>query len=161
CQSSALPTELQARSQRRVYRTQARCSRRALRSLARRGATEPPRKLHVLTNSPTGGTLRCNAADQAHPGGMPMRRQTSLVLAGAVAARLVLRTGPAALAAAAGPTDPVPIPGGIQIPGGPLIHVFAPGPEDQGFMGLDTEPNTITNFDGFSAMAYVAGTATD
>jgi hypothetical protein len=87
-----------------------------------------------------------------------MRRRTSLVLATAVAAALVLLVGSPAIAA---PTDPVPIPGGIQIPDGPLIHVFAPGPEDQGFMGLNVEPNTITNFDGFSAMAYVAGTATD
>jgi hypothetical protein len=58
-------------------------------------------------------------------------------------------------------TAPVPIPGGIQIPEGPLIHVFAPGPVDLGFMGEDVEPNTITNFEGFSALAYVAGTATD
>src|SRR5262245_27967088 len=89
---------------------------------------------------------------------MPMRRRTSLVLVGAVAAALALLAGSPAIAA---PTDPVPIPGGIQIPGGPLIHTFAPGPEELGFQGLDTEPSTITNFDGFSAMAYPAGTATD
>jgi hypothetical protein len=28
-------------------------------------------------------------------------------------------------------------------------------------MGLDIEPNTITNFDGFTAMAYLNGTAVD
>jgi hypothetical protein len=59
-------------------------------------------------------------------------------------------------------TDPVPIPGGfIPFPGAPFIHVFAPGPVDLGLMGEDVEPNTITNFQGFSALAYIAGTATD
>ena len=28
-------------------------------------------------------------------------------------------------------------------------------------MGLDVEPSVITDFDGFSALAYPAGTATD
>ena len=57
---------------------------------------------------------------------------------------------------------PVPIPGGfVPFPGAPFIHVFAPGPPDLGFMGEDVEPNTITNFRGFSALAYIAGTATD
>lgn len=57
--------------------------------------------------------------------------------------------------------DPVPIPGGIQIPDGPLIHTFGPGPEAIGGMGLDIEPNTITDFNGFMAIAYLGGTATD
>ena len=87
-----------------------------------------------------------------------MRRRTSFVLAGSIAMGVVLLAWSPAVAA---PTDPVPIPGGIQIPGGPLIHVFAPGSEGMGFQGLNVEPNTITNFDGFSAMAYIGGTATD
>ena len=45
--------------------------------------------------------------------------------------------------------QPVPIAGGINLP--PLIHVFAPS-------DLDTEPNVITNFHGFSALAYPTGT---
>jgi len=45
--------------------------------------------------------------------------------------------------------QPVPIPGGINVP--PLLHLF--GPTD-----LDTEPNVITNFKGFSALAYPTGT---
>jgi hypothetical protein len=45
--------------------------------------------------------------------------------------------------------QPVPIPGGLNLP--PLIHVF--GPSD-----LDTEPNVITDFKGFSALAYPTGT---
>jgi len=45
--------------------------------------------------------------------------------------------------------QPVPIAGGLNLP--PLIHVFAPS-------DLDTEPNVITNFKGFSALAFPTGT---
>ena len=66
--------------------------------------------------------------------------------------------------ASAATDDPVPIPGGIftglPAPNGPLIHVLAPGPQPN-FFGLNVEPNVITNFDGFSALAYLYGTATD
>jgi len=59
-------------------------------------------------------------------------------------------------------SDPKPIPGGfVPFPGAPLIHVFAPGPVDAGFMGEDVEPNTITDFKGIAALAYPLGTATD
>jgi hypothetical protein len=54
-------------------------------------------------------------------------------------------------------TDPVPIPGGLA----PGVHIFAPGPVDLGFQGFDVELNGITNFRGFSALGYLAGTATD
>jgi hypothetical protein len=90
-----------------------------------------------------------------------MKRRASLFFASSLAMAIVLASWGTAGATSANGADPVPIPGGIQIPDGPFIHVFAPGPEDLGFMGLDVEPNTITNFRGFSAMAYVAGTATD
>src|SRR2546426_10095789 len=54
--------------------------------------------------------------------------------------------------------EPVPIPGGIQIPDGPLLHVFVPGPESiPGHMGLRVEPSVITNFNGFTAVAFMAG----
>ena len=86
---------------------------------------------------------------------MKLRIAGTVLLAGMAAFSLH------AAAAPAGGTDPVPIPGGIQIPGGPLIHVFAPGPPDLGLMGLDVEPGVITDFTGFSALAYLAGTATD
>jgi hypothetical protein len=67
-----------------------------------------------------------------------------------------------ALPASAAGSDPKPIPGGfVPFPGAPFIHVFAPGPVDSGFMGEDVEPNTITDFHGFSALAYPLGTATD
>ena len=66
--------------------------------------------------------------------------------------------------ASATTNDPVPISGGIFTglppPNGPIIHVLAPGPQPN-FMGLDVEPSTITNFNGFSAMAYLNGTAVD
>ena len=59
----------------------------------------------------------------------------------------------------------VPIPGGISLspPLPPLIHLFAPGPTQQGLQGLDVEPNVISNFRGFAAQAYPvgSGTATD
>jgi hypothetical protein len=62
---------------------------------------------------------------------------------------------------------PKPIPGGIQIPGGPLIHTFAPGPEGLTLpftgvqlMGLDVEPSVITDFKGVTALAFHVGTAT-
>src|SRR5262245_21168718 len=60
---------------------------------------------------------------------------------------------------------PTPIPGGIEIP--QLIHVWVPGPTTLTLpfsggvpQGLDTEPATLTDFAGFSAMAYHVGTAT-
>jgi hypothetical protein len=62
---------------------------------------------------------------------------------------------------------PRPIPGGIQIPGGPQIHVWQPGDPSvtlpfshATLMGFDVEPSTITDRRGFSAVAYHAGTAT-
>jgi len=90
-----------------------------------------------------------------------VRRWAALLVSVATGIGLVLTPG----LAAATTDDPVPIPGGIETglppPNGPVIHVFAPGPTEFGFMGLDIEPNTITNFDGFAAMAYLNGTAVD
>lgn len=65
------------------------------------------------------------------------------------------------------PVAPEPIPGGIELAPGQLIHVWAPGPADLTLpftgaipQGLDVEPTTIKDFDGFSAVAYHVGTAT-
>lgn len=60
-----------------------------------------------------------------------------------------------------GSTEPVPIPGGLVLP--PVIHVFAPGPVNQNFQGLDIEPSVITNYRGFTAIGYPGGfgSATD
>ena len=64
------------------------------------------------------------------------------------------------------PVPPEPIPGGIELAPGQVIHVWAPGPTDvtlpfsgSTLQGLDVEPTTIRDFDGFSAVAFHAGTA--
>ncbi len=89
-----------------------------------------------------------------------MRRSRSFALAILVSALGMVLLLPGS--ASAVDTAPVPIPGGfVPFPGAPFIHVLAPGPADLGFMGEDVEPSTITNFQGFSALAYVVGTATD
>lgn len=54
-----------------------------------------------------------------------------------------------------GSLDPVPIPGGFA----PGAHAFVPGPPEFGLQGLDVEPGTVTDFNGFSAVGYFAGTA--
>jgi len=63
--------------------------------------------------------------------------------------------------------EPKPIPGGITLPDGSLIHVFAPGtpgvtlPFTKVMLeGLDVEPRVVTDHDGFAAVAYHVGTAT-
>jgi len=61
---------------------------------------------------------------------------------------------------------PDPIPGGIELAPGQIIHVLAPGdPEVMlpftgvTLQGFDVEPGTITNFRGSSAVAFHVGTA--
>lgn len=63
---------------------------------------------------------------------------------------------------------PRPLPGGIQIPKGPLIHIFLPGPKSitlpfskLQLMGEEVELSTITNSSGFVAMAVLIGKAGD
>ena len=76
---------------------------------------------------------------------------------------LVLAEGllqPFASVGASPPPNPKPIPGGLTLPDGSVAHVFGPGPKSLGFQGRDIEPNTITDFHGFVAMAYLNGTAT-
>jgi len=55
---------------------------------------------------------------------------------------------------AEGSTEPVPIPGGF----GPGFHVWVPGPPEFGFQGLNIEPGTVSDFNGFAAMGYFGGT---
>jgi hypothetical protein len=62
---------------------------------------------------------------------------------------------------------PSPIPGGIDVPPVGFIHGFVPGPEGSSTpfaeipgMGLDVEPSTFTNFQGFTAFAVLSGQAT-
>jgi hypothetical protein len=66
------------------------------------------------------------------------------------------------------PVPPEPIPGGIELAPDQVIHVWAPGPSDVTLpftgitlQGLDVEPTTIRDFDGFSAVAFHVGTARD
>lgn len=93
--------------------------------------------------------------------GDPMRRSYRAFVTVALAVGIVVSPRPAM----ASTDDPVPIPGGIEThlppPYGPVLHVFAPGPTDLGFMGVDAEPNTITDFGGFAAMGHFNGTIED
>src|SRR4051812_45700755 len=62
---------------------------------------------------------------------------------------------------------PVPIPGEVELAPGQVIHVWAPGSSEvtlpfsgATLQGLDTEPTTIRDFNGFAAVALHAGRAT-
>ena len=93
------------------------------------------------------------------------------LLAGAatVAAGAAVTLGPST-ASASGllpkGSAPQPIPGGVDSgdPNVGFIHWWLPGPTDAttpviglGGFGLDVDPSTMTDFDGVSAMAVVAG----
>jgi hypothetical protein len=61
---------------------------------------------------------------------------------------------------------PSPIPGGLELAPGLVIHVFAPGDPAVTLpftgitlQGFDHEPSTITNFKGSTAVAFHVGTA--
>ncbi len=60
-----------------------------------------------------------------------------------------------------GRAEPRPIPGGAQIPGGPFIHLFLPGPASIGHQGIQVEPSVITDFKGFTAVGFLHGRAHD
>ena len=62
---------------------------------------------------------------------------------------------------------PTPIPGGVTPPNHTQIHLWPPGDptvtlpfSHNTLRGFDVDPSTITDFRGFSALAYHAGTAT-
>ena len=88
---------------------------------------------------------------------------------GALAAAALPAVGwGAGTAAAAGDPLPAPkpIPGGISLPDGPLIHVFAPGPTTVTLpftgvqlQGLNVESSVFTDFQGVSAVAFQVGKA--
>lgn len=61
---------------------------------------------------------------------------------------------------------PSPIPGGVDAPPVGLIHWWLPGPEGSATqyiglpgMGLDVDPSLLTDFQGFSTFAVIAGQA--
>jgi hypothetical protein len=107
------------------------------------------------------------------PGGTLTRRD-AFIGAASIAAGVATGAPAAAIAHGDGhhgdrrvPEMPKPIPGGSPI-GPPLgtIHVFAPGPEGVvlpftgvPLEGLDVEPTTITDFNGFAALAFHVGSA--
>ena len=98
-------------------------------------------------------------------------------LKGAGVAAVAGAVGPLAVAGSAGASSthrspladvspPKPIPGGLELPDGSVIHVWAPGPANLtlpftgGVLGgEDVEPSSITDFDGFSAVAFHVGSA--
>jgi len=101
------------------------------------------------------------------------RRFVQTVATAAVGATGVTLTRPARTAAGGGErhrqavVPPKPIPGGVTLPNGMPIHVWPAGdPTVQlpfthtTLRGLDVDPSTITDFGGFSAIAYHVGTAT-
>lgn len=107
-------------------------------------------------------------AQQTHTAATLGRRRLILGTAGTLAGvALAHAAAPPLAGAAARPLPaPKPIPGGLALPDG-LIHVFAPGPQEvtlpfTGFQlqGLHVEPNTITDFEGITAVAFHVGTAT-
>jgi hypothetical protein len=97
-------------------------------------------------------------------------RRGVLLGAGAALAGAAL-AGPGVVNAAEDREDqfrPLPLPLPKAIPGGlaPGAHVFAPGPSGVALpfshlplMGLDVEPSVITDYKGFTALAYPVGTA--
>jgi hypothetical protein len=98
------------------------------------------------------------------------RRRFVLGAAGAVTSAGVAQTllSPASGAAATTGrvvTPPTPIPGGIELAPGLVIHVFGPGDpavtlpfSGVTLQGFDVEPITATDFNGSFAVAYHAGT---
>ena len=110
--------------------------------------------------------------DCLRPAPATLSRRTFILQGAGVAAGAALAPSlaiaPAAAASNGGPPvpRPKPIPGGLDIPGIGVIHVFLPGPEGGTFPfsglpfgGLNVEPSTITDFRGFTALAYLTGQA--
>jgi len=104
----------------------------------------------------------------------PFKLTRRQLLAGVGAATIAGSIGTVGLARKASAAElqrarpaPVPIPGGVDV-GEPvgLIHWFLPGPEGsvtpfnglEG-MGLDVEPSSLTDFQGFNAYAVISGQA--
>jgi hypothetical protein len=77
---------------------------------------------------------------------------TALALGSSFGHSSVLWAGPTQGGA---PIEPVPIPGGTPELGG-AFHVFGPALIDP----IDAEPATITDFNGFSGLAFISGTVT-
>jgi hypothetical protein len=99
------------------------------------------------------------------------RRRFVLTAAGTVTGGVASLAWPATSIAAVSPSSgrrlspaPSPIPGGIDLGDGFVIHVFGAGDPTVTLpftgitlQGLDYEPSTITDFKGSSAVAYHVG----
>jgi hypothetical protein len=105
-------------------------------------------------------------------GGVLDRRRFVLTTAGSVTggvASLAFPSTAAAVSHSAGksvPPAPNPIPGGIELAPGFVIHVFGAGDPAVTLpftgitlQGFDVEPSTITDFNGSTAVAYHVGSA--
>jgi hypothetical protein len=109
----------------------------------------------------------------SHPEAGVINRRSLLKYGAAAGAAAAIGPAVSAPAGAAHTRDaprvlplPTPIPGGLQIPGLPLLHVFAPGPPEvtlpfsgTQLQGLDVEPSVITNYTGTTAVAFHVGSA--
>src|SRR3954467_3432066 len=152
------------------------------------GTSGPPRtrvlRSYPLERSPfrcfPEGHASAAAVDaRASPGALSPRmaepRFTRRVaIGGAASAAAGLAGAVAVPAAAVGGVErrrtlvpPVPIPRGMGVAPGQVIHGGAPGASDVTLpfsggtlQGLDTEPTTIRDFNGFAAVAFHVGTAT-
>jgi hypothetical protein len=103
--------------------------------------------------------------------GVPLDRRRFVLTAAGTVGGVASLGWPHTTAAAPSPpkptlTVPNPIPGGIELAPGLVIHVFGPGDPAVTLpftgitlQGLDTEPATITDFNGSTAVAYHVGTA--
>jgi hypothetical protein len=105
----------------------------------------------------------------SRPGGVLDRRRFVLTAAGTVAggvSSLALPSTSSAAGPFSGGPAPSPIPGGIDLGGGLVIHVFGPGDPAVTLpftgitlQGFDYEPATLTNFNGSTAVAFHVGSA--
>jgi hypothetical protein len=103
--------------------------------------------------------------------GVPLDRRRFVLTAAGTVGSVASLGWPHTTAAAPLPpkprlTVPSPIPGGIELAPGLVIHVFAPGDSAVTLpftgitlQGFHTEPATITDFKGSSAVAYHVGSA--
>jgi hypothetical protein len=93
--------------------------------------------------------------------------QTAAVAAAGVTGSFALPARSRAWGGGGPVVPPKPIPGGVKLPNGTQLHVWQPGDPTvtlpfthSTLKGFDLDPSTITDFRGFSALAYHAGTAT-
>ena len=104
-----------------------------------------------------------------HGSGILDRRRFVLVAAGTVAGgatNLAWAGASASSRSRPGRPAPNPIPGGIELAPGFVIHVWGAGDPSVTLpftgitlQGFDVEPSTITDFNGASALAYHVGHA--